>query len=388
MQDNHQTQPDVDLEFDLVRATIWDSIWTEVFRPTCGVSEAEDWHFATSKVLEVLDDPSEEGDDLFEEVVGIVANAQGDAWALLETEASDSVGPINDVIGRAVDEVIGLFFPAPCCVEGCGHYDGDDPVAQRIWAEWNGLPDDELSPVKTIASTLGLTNAEVAVVVYPPDSYGPWADDHEPMRPWLPTKGVTLVDPSSRTVEVGMTVRLGFWGPEGNERLWVRVLDPLDDGSGWIGALATGGASLPIGRDDLVTFEDRHVLETAAECAAAKQPVAFPVECVGQVSCEDDTIEIGGLVIEDFLGGEPASVWVRKVGDDPDDQSVCEIIVAPYLCDGQYVQEELDAQNAAAAVYPLGPKEYWRGKTVGHWTFGIDGHLMTDAEFEEEYWCD
>ena len=94
------------------------------------------------------------------------------------------------------------------------------------------------------------------------------------------------------------------------------------------------------------------------------------------------------MVIEDFLGGEPASVWVRKVGDDPDDQSVCEIIIAPYLCDGQYLQEELDAQNAAAAVYPLGPKEYWRGKTVGHWTFGIDGHLMTDAEFEEEYWCD
>ena len=174
-------------------------------------------------------------------------------------------------------------------------------------------------------------------------------------------------------------------GPEGRERLWVRVLDPLDDGSGWIGALVTGSVTLPVERDDLVTFEDRHVLETAAECAAAKQPVAFPVECVGQVSCEDDTIEIGDLVIEDFLGGEPATVWVRKVGDNPNDQSVCEIIVAPHLCDGQYVQEELDAQNAAAAVYLLGPKEYWRGKMVGH--YGTEGDRMTDAEFEE-YWGD
>jgi hypothetical protein len=31
MHDSHQTQPDVDLEFDLMWATIWDSIWTEIF---------------------------------------------------------------------------------------------------------------------------------------------------------------------------------------------------------------------------------------------------------------------------------------------------------------------------------------------------------------------
>jgi hypothetical protein len=276
--------------------------------------------------------------------------------------------------------------PPTCCVEGCGHYEGDDPLAQEVWAEWNNLPEAELSPVKTIAASLGLPAAEVAALVYPPDDFGGWTDDSEPMRPWLPTNDVILEDPSSRTFEEGDSVKLGFSGLESTERLWVKVLDPLDDGSGWVGAVITGAESLPVERDDLVTFQDRHVLDTAATSAASRRPVAFPVEFVGHVSCEDDTIEIGDLVINDFLGGEPASVWVRKVGDDPDDQSVCEIIIAPYLCDEQYAQEELDAQNAAAAIHPLGQKEYWREKMVGCYRSGADHHLMTDADFEEQWY--
>jgi hypothetical protein len=292
--------------------------------------------------------------------------------------------PINAVIDQAVDEIIDLFFPASCCVQGCGHYEGDDPVAQRIWAEWNGLPDDELSPVKTIAFTLGLSNGEVATVVFPAPHYGDWSDDQEPMRPWLPTTEVTLEDPSSRSIVQGHSVKLGFSGPSGIERLWVKVLDPLDDGTGWVGALITGAESLPVERDDLVTFQDRDILETTASSAASKRPVAFPVEFVGHVPYEDDTIEIGDLVIDDFLGGEPASVWVRKVGDDPEDQCVCEIIIAPDMCDQQYKQEELEARNAAAAVYPSAGRSR-RGKMVGH--YGNEGDLMTDSQFEE-YWGD
>ena len=89
MQNNHQTQPDVDLEFDLVWATIWDYIRTEIFLRED--ASGAGWRLATSKIFEVADDPCEEGDDLFEEIRGVVANAQVDAWALMESEASNSV---------------------------------------------------------------------------------------------------------------------------------------------------------------------------------------------------------------------------------------------------------------------------------------------------------
>jgi hypothetical protein len=35
--------------------------------------------------------------------------------------------------------------------------------------------------------------------------------------------------------------------------------------------------------------------------------------------------------------------------------------------------------------YPLGPKEFGRNRLVGKATYGQDGHLMTDAEFDEDW---
>jgi len=50
-----------------------------------------------------------------------------------------------------------------------------------VWRLWGALRDDYLSPVKLIASALGMGTAEVAAIVYPPDQgMGEWADDQEP----------------------------------------------------------------------------------------------------------------------------------------------------------------------------------------------------------------
>ena len=73
------------------------------------------------------------------------------------------------------------------------------------------------------------------------------------------------------------------------------------------------------------------------------------------------------------------SVYVRRYSED---LSVCEIHIARH--DG-LAQEELDEENRQAEVYPLGPKEYWRSKMVGKYTYGSDQHLMTDEEFEEDW---
>lgn len=51
---------------------------------------------------------------------------------------------------------------------------------KAVWAVWNTLGDHHPTPVKTIAKELGLSNYEVAVIVYPPQKYGLWKDDQEP----------------------------------------------------------------------------------------------------------------------------------------------------------------------------------------------------------------
>ena len=45
----------------------------------------------------------------------------------------------------------------------------------------------------------------------------------------------------------------------------------------------------------------------------------------------------------------------------------------------------MEYQNEQAKIYPLGPKEYWRGEMVGKATYGVDNHLMTNEEFEEDW---
>ena len=81
----------------------------------------------------------------------------------------------------------------------------------------------------------------------------------------------------------------------------------------------------------------------------------------------------------------------EKIGDIPVyvrrgsiDLRVIEVLIARH--DG-LAEEELEYQNEQAEIYPLGPKEYWRGEMVGKAIYGVDNHLMTNEEFEED-WAD
>ena len=67
-----------------------------------------------------------------------------------------------------------------------------------------------------------------------------------------------------------------------------------------------------------------------------------------------------------------------------DDLSIVEIQMAQH--DGLH-DAELEYQNEQADIYPLGPKEYWRGELVGKAAYGLDKHFMTNEEFEED-WCE
>ena len=64
------------------------------------------------------------------------------------------------------------------------------------------------------------------------------------------------------------------------------------------------------------------------------------------------------------------------------DLSIAEIQMAQH--DG-LDNAELEYQNECAEIYPLGPKEYWRSELVGRAIFGLDKHLMTNEEFEEDW---
>ena len=102
----------------------------------------------------------------------------------------------------------------------------------------------------------------------------------------------------------------------------------------------------------------------------------LPAEFVGWAENVDGNINVGGLLIP-YHGAE--AVYVRRRSSD---LSVIEIILASH--DG-LAQEELDEQNRQADIYPLGPKEYWRGVMVGKYRYGADQHLLTDEEFEADW---
>jgi death on curing protein len=111
--------------------------------------------------------------------------------------------------------------------------------------------------------------------------------------------------------------------------------------------------------------------------------VIYPAEYVGGLAYADNTIEVGDLKIHDVHGYNPAGVYVRRISGKTDGISVAEIIIS-VVGDG-YAQEELDAENAEAERYPLGVKEYWRSRLVGKATYGVDGHPLTDEEFEADW---
>jgi hypothetical protein len=111
--------------------------------------------------------------------------------------------------------------------------------------------------------------------------------------------------------------------------------------------------------------------------------VIYPAEYVGEFPYENHAIHVGNLTIRDVHGYNPASVYVRRISGKTDAVTVAEIIIS--VVGDQYAQEELDAENAEAERYPLGPKEFWRARMVGNYLYGTDRHPMTDEEFEQEW---
>lgn len=111
--------------------------------------------------------------------------------------------------------------------------------------------------------------------------------------------------------------------------------------------------------------------------------VSYAAEFIGNLPYENNTIRVGEHLIHEIHGYNPAAVYVRRLSGKTEGLSVSEIIIS-VVGDG-YAQEELDAENAEAARYPLGPKEYWRGRMVGKYTYGADRHLMTNEDFEADW---
>lgn len=135
--------------------------------------------------------------------------------------------------------------------------------------------------------------------------------------------------------------------------------------------------------------EDRIVFLAAtreAEVAPASANaalVSYAAEFVGNLPYENNTIRVGEHLIHEIHGYNPAAVYVRRLSGKTEGLSISEIIIS-VVGDG-YAQEELDAENAEAGRYPLGPKEYWRGRMVGKYTYGTDGHAMTNEDFEADW---
>lgn len=119
------------------------------------------------------------------------------------------------------------------------------------------------------------------------------------------------------------------------------------------------------------------------------QPVTIlPAEFVGTAEVIGGNLNVGGVLVPisgwidgTVPSGRSMSIYVRRYSHTLE---VCEILTARH--DG-LAQEELDEQNAEAERYPLGPKEYWRSQSVGKYRYGLDQHLMTDEEFEQD-WAD
>lgn len=109
----------------------------------------------------------------------------------------------------------------------------------------------------------------------------------------------------------------------------------------------------------------------------------LPAEFVGLARTVEGQLDIGGVkVTAEWSVDGTVAVYVRR---ESATLRVMEIHMAKH--DG-LAQEELDEENAEAERYPLGPKEYWRSKMVGKYRYGADAHLMTEDEFEEDWFDD
>lgn len=54
---------------------------------------------------------------------------------------------------------------------------------QDVCDAWNEVPEGHQSPVKKIARDLGMSAADVAEIIYPPEEFAQWSDSQEPDLP-------------------------------------------------------------------------------------------------------------------------------------------------------------------------------------------------------------
>ena len=98
---------------------------------------------------------------------------------------------------------------------------------------------------------------------------------------------------------------------------------------------------------------------------------------------ESGSIQIGDTVINGITGFNPANIYVERLFDMERGSMISSIIISFH--GDHWAQAESDRESEEAARYPLGPKEYWRTKMVGKYTYGIDNHPMTNEEFEADW---
>lgn len=110
-------------------------------------------------------------------------------------------------------------------------------------------------------------------------------------------------------------------------------------------------------------------------------PGVLPAEFAGMARLDDGVLDVGGLKLHLPVRHTGVAVYVRRYTDD---LTIAEIAVDLH---GALAEEALDAENAEAERYPLGPKEYWHSKMVGKSPYGPDQHLMTADDFEE-FWAE
>lgn len=122
-------------------------------------------------------------------------------------------------------------------------------------------------------------------------------------------------------------------------------------------------------------------VEPEPETAPVASAIMHAAEFVGDLPYQDHTIRLGDLVIPDVHGYNPAMVYLRRITGKVDGISVAEVMIS--VVGDRYAQDELDVENFEAIRYPLGAKEYWRGRMVGKYSIG--GRLMTNADFETEW---
>jgi hypothetical protein len=140
------------------------------------ITELENAYFdAGNKLQNVAAQFASEHTDLLEVMI-----EQGCTCARAFVDAMDEFMERWHELDEAEIDAEVASVEIPDDLEGIEAAAAASDARKRIWAVWNSLPETTLSPVHTIANELGLTTAEVAAVVFPPEEFGEWADDQEP----------------------------------------------------------------------------------------------------------------------------------------------------------------------------------------------------------------